>query len=226
MIIIKDLKKDYISGKIPVNALRGINVEFTDGEFTAVAGSSGSGKSTMLNLIGCLDTVTGGSIVIDDVNIVNLNEKEKNRFRLYKIGFIFQSFNLLPVLNIYENVELPMLIIKDITKAERKERVEYFVEEVGLKDYLKRLPSELSGGQQQRVAIARALATKPKIILADEPTANLDSKNGISMIELMHKICITEKTTFLFSTHDDKIIQSAERVLRMQDGQIIEEVNK
>lgn len=223
MIRIQNVTKDYKLGKVDVHALKGITLDIEDGEFTTLAGASGSGKSTLLNLIGCLDTITSGDIYVDDVNIKNLTEKQKNKFRLTEIGFIFQAYNLLPVLSIYENVELPLLIRKDIDKAERKVRVERFIEMVGLKDFAKRRPDELSGGQRQRVAIARALATKPRVVLADEPTANLDSKNGIEMIEIMHKICLEEKTTFLFSSHDDKIIKRAGRVIRIQDGALLED---
>lgn len=220
MIRLKSVKKDYNLGKTVINALRGIDLTIEKGEFVAVAGSSGSGKSTLLNLIGCLDYPTSGQVYIDDIKTNDLPEKQLNRIRLYSIGFIFQSFNLIPVLNIYENVELPLLIMNDITAAERRERVNHFIKEVGLANQVNQKPAELSGGQRQRVAVARALATRPKIVLADEPTANLDSRTGIEIIELMHEINKRELTTFIFSTHDPKVIQRADRIFNLEDGLI------
>jgi putative ABC transport system ATP-binding protein len=212
--------KNYEMGKTVVNALRGIDLIISEGEFVTVAGASGSGKSTLLNLIGCLDKPTSGEIWVGDTKVTELGEKELNKFRLYTVGFIFQSFNLIPVLNISENVELPLLIMKDIKKEERAERVNYFLKAVGLSSEMKRKPSELSGGQRQRVAVARALVTKPRVVLADEPTANLDSKTGIEIIELMHEISRREGTTFVFSTHDPKVMQRADRIFTMEDGLI------
>lgn len=223
MIKVNNVTKTYTLGKTFVNALNGINLEIKDAEFVSLAGASGSGKSTMLNLIGCLDKPTKGEIWIDDIEINKFKEKQLNNIRLHKIGFVFQSFNLIPVLNIYENVELPLLIMKDVSKEERKKRVEHFIEAVGLGKYSRHKPNELSGGQCQRVAIARALVTKPRIVLADEPTANLDSKNGLEVINLMREINKSEKTTFVFSTHDPKIIKSASRVIYIQDGRVSEE---
>ena len=212
--------KNYEMGKTVVNALRGIDLIISEGEFVTVAGASGSGKSTLFNLIGCLDKPTSGEIWVGDTKVTELGEKELNKFRLYTVGFIFQSFNLIPVLNISENVELPLLIMKDIKKEERAERVNYFLKAVGLSSEMKRKPSELSGGQRQRVAVARALVTKPRVVLADEPTANLDSKTGIEIIELMHEISRREGTTFVFSTHDPKVMQRADRIFTMEDGLI------
>ncbi|MDP4180289.1 MAG: ABC transporter ATP-binding protein [Bacillota bacterium] len=220
MIHIHQVKKDYCIGKAFVHALRGINLDIGKGEFLTIAGPSGSGKSTLLNLIGCLDYPSSGEIVINDVSIGGLRDREMNNIRLNTIGFIFQSFNLIPVLNVFENVELPLLIMKGVSAGERKKRVDYFIEAVGLSKQVKQKPSELSGGQRQRVAVARALATKPKIVLADEPTANLDSKTGIEIIELMHEISRRESTTFVFSTHDPKVMQRADRVVRIEDGLI------
>lgn len=217
-VIVKDLKKDYDLGKIKVQALKGIDFTIKSGDFITIAGPSGSGKSTLLNIIGCLDYPTEGEIWLHDVLVSTMTESQLNKIRLHKIGFIFQAFNLIPVLNVFENIELPLLIRKDISAKEKKERVHYFVEEVGLKDHVKHKPAELSGGQQQRVAVARALVKKPEIILADEPTANLDSKTGIEIIELMHKINRIEKTTFIFSSHDQKIIDRANRVFYLEDG--------
>lgn len=222
-INIKQVTKTYNLGKTDVHALRGIDLTIQKGEFVTIAGASGSGKSTLLNLIGCLDYPSSGEVWIEGKRVDDLTEKRLNQLRLNTIGFIFQSFNLIPVLNIYENIELPLLIKKGVTAQEKKERVEHFINEVGLLKQIKQKPSELSGGQRQRVAIARALVTKPKIVLADEPTANLDSNTGIEIIELMHEINKHEDTTFIFSTHDPKIIQRASRVLYLEDGLIIKE---
>lgn len=220
MINIKHVTKSYNLGKTIVPALRGIDLHIGQGEFVTIAGSSGSGKSTLLQLIGCLDYPTSGEVWIRDTKVSDLREKELNRIRLYTIGFIFQSFNLIPVLNVYENVELPLLIMKEVSPAERKERVNYFIQEVGLSGQAKHKPSELSGGQRQRVAIARALVTKPKLVLADEPTANLDFKTGMEIIDLMQEINQREQTTFIFSTHDPKVMQKASRIYHLQDGLI------
>jgi len=221
-----DLVKDYDLGKTVVHALKGVSVEIHGGEFATIAGASGSGKSTMLNLMGCLDHPTQGHVRVADKSVSALGERELNRLRLYSIGFIFQSFNLIPVLNVYENIELPLLIVPHIGPAERRERVMHFMKEVGLENQLRQKPSELSGGQRQRVAVARALVTKPPIVLADEPTANLDSKTGIEIIDLMHQINKEEGTTFIFSTHDPKIIARADRVIHLEDGQLSGENGK
>jgi putative ABC transport system ATP-binding protein len=223
VVRVKDLVKEYDLGQTKVKALQGVSFSLEHGEFVAVAGPSGSGKSTLLNMLGCLDYPTAGEVWIDQTMANNLKEKQLDRLRLYTLGFIFQSFNLIPVLNVYENVELPLLIRKDITAAEKKARVKYFVDEVGLTGQRKQRPAELSGGQRQRVATARALVTKPEIVLADEPTANLDSKTGIEIIELMHEINKREQTTFIFSTHDPKIIERADRILYLEDGKLTEE---
>jgi putative ABC transport system ATP-binding protein len=215
---IKQVTKDYPLGKTVVQALRGVDLNIISGEFVTIAGPSGSGKSTLLNLIGCLDNATTGEVWLGDKKINGQSDGALNKIRLHTIGFIFQSFNLIPVLNVIENVELPLLIMKDVTVEERKERVQHFINAVGLSKQVKQKPAELSGGQRQRVAVARALATKPKIVLADEPTANLDSKTGIEIIDLMHKINREESTTFIFSTHDAKIMQLADRVIMLEDG--------
>jgi putative ABC transport system ATP-binding protein len=222
-VCVQELTKDYDLGKTKVHALRGIDLAVDKGDFITIAGPSGSGKSPLLNLIGCLDYPSSGSVWIGDREVTNLREGALDRIRRTTIGFIFQSFNLIPVLNVFENIELPLLIRKDVSAKERKERVNYFIEEVGLEKQLRQKPSELSGGQRQRVAVARALVTKPSIILADEPTANLDSHNGIEIIELMHEINRREKTTFIFSTHDAKIIERSMRVIYLEDGRIREE---
>ncbi len=218
-----DLKKDYDLGKTKVRALQGVSISIGKGEFVTIAGPSGSGKSTLLNLIGCLDFPTSGEVWIGDMPVSSLNERRLNRIRLRTIGFIFQSFNLIPVLNVYENIELPLLIHPDVSAFERKKRVEALIDAVGLSLQKKQKPAELSGGQRQRVAVARALVTKPAIVLADEPTANLDSKTGIEIIDLMHNINKSDSTSFIFSTHDPKIIQRADRVYYLQDGCLIKE---
>jgi len=222
-IELRNVGKDYKLGKIVVPALKSINLQIGNGEFTVVAGPSGSGKTTLLNLIGCVDTATAGNVIVDTKDTGKMPETKLTDLRLRTIGFIFQTFNLISVLNVYNNVEFPLLIRKDISKQERKDRVLHFLEKVGLHTHLKHRPTELSGGQRQRVAIARALVTKPKIVLADEPTANLDSKTGQSIIDLMRSINAEEKTTFLFSTHDQNIISQAKRVIKLHDGSITED---
>lgn len=221
LVEIKGVTKKYQLEKTEFLALKGIDLEVPQGDFTAIAGCSGSGKSTLLNLIGCLDQSTTGEVWINNMKVDDMSERELDYVRLHTIGFIFQSFNLIPVLNIYENIELPLLIRKDLSKAEKKERVEHFMTCVGLADKRLHKPSELSGGQRQRIAVARALVTKPELVLADEPTANLDSKTGIEIIELMKHINETEQTTFIFSTHDPKVLQYTNHVIKLQDGKIL-----
>jgi putative ABC transport system ATP-binding protein len=220
-IIVKDVKKDYPLGNTKVQALRGIDLKVNRGDFLSIVGSSGSGKTTLLNIIGCIDYATSGSVSIGGEEITKMKDKKLTDLRLYKIGFIFQSFNLIPVLNIRENVEFPLLLMKNISKTERNKRTEKLIEEVGIKDYIKHRPSELSGGQRQRVAIARALVTRPDIVLADEPTANLDSVIGKSILELMKTLNEEEQTTFIFSTHDPDVLQYAKDVVRIKDGRIV-----
>ncbi len=217
-VTVKSLKKIYPLGKTEVHALRGIDLEVSKGEFFVLAGPSGSGKSTLLNIIGCLDHPTEGDVWLEDMEVSRYSDAQLNKVRLYHIGFIFQSFNLIPVLNVYENIELPLLVRRDIRRSERRERVIELIEKVGLTNQVNHRPCELSGGQQQRVAIARALVTKPKIVLADEPTANLDSRSGIEIIELMHQMNRQQSTTFIFSSHDQKIIEMASRVFYLEDG--------
>jgi putative ABC transport system ATP-binding protein len=217
-VSLQSVTKDYYLGKTVVHALRGIDLTIETGDFMVIAGPSGSGKSTLLNLIGCLDYPSSGEVRLEDQLVSEFTETELDRIRRQYLGFVFQSFNLIPVLNVYENIELPLLIRPDITIAERHRRVQYFIEKVGLTGQIKQKPAELSGGQQQRVAVARALVTKPRLVLADEPTANLDSKTGIEVIDLMHEINRTESTTFIFSTHDPKVQQRANRVIFIEDG--------
>ena len=221
VVELKGVKKEYMLGQTRVEALRGVDLSIERGEFLAIAGPSGSGKSTMLNMFGCIDKPTEGSVKIDGTEIEGLSDKELTRYRREKIGFIFQSFNLIPVLNVYENIEFPLLLRRQLSKKERERIVMRFIEEVGLGDRMKNKPYELSGGQRQRVAIARALVTNPLIVLADEPTANLDSETGIKIVELMRTINEEEKTTFIFSTHDAHIMGKARRVVKVLDGSIV-----
>jgi len=221
IVTIKDLWKIYPMGDLEVQALKGINLEISEGDFVAVAGPSGSGKTTLMNIIGLIDSFSRGSLTINNLEINSQKRRELARLRRDLLGFIFQSFNLLPVLNVFENVELPLIISgKGGTKAQRRERVNYLLEEVGLGDRSRHIPTELSGGQQQRVAIARALVTSPRIVIADEPTANLDSGTGEKVLSLMKQINRDEKTTFIFSTHDPEIWKMADHVIFLQDGLI------
>ncbi len=223
IVAVEDVKKVYPLGKTEVHAVKGVSFAIDKGEFVAIVGPSGSGKSTILNLIGCIDTPTSGTVRIDGVATSSLKDRALTRLRHEALGFIFQSFNLIPVLNVYENIEFPLLLGKSTTnKAETREWLEYLVRAVGLEAFRKHKPSELSGGQRQRVAIARALAGRPKIVLADEPTANLDSETGKSIIELMRSMNEELKTTFIFSTHDGQIMEAADRLIRLHDGRIAE----
>jgi putative ABC transport system ATP-binding protein len=219
-IILENVKKNYQLGKVQGPALKGVDLRIDAGEFTVIAGPSGSGKTTILNLIGCVDTASEGRVVVGGQETGLLREKQLTDLRLYTIGFIFQSFNLIPVLNVVDNVEFPLLLQNKLSPKARRERVQHFIHRVGLEQHAHHRPSELSGGQRQRVAIARALVTRPQIVLADEPTANLDSATGQNIIDLMKEINQSEKTTFLFSTHDHSIMNQARRIIRLHDGQI------
>ena len=219
VVKINDVHKRYLLGKTEVHALRGISLGVEKGEFLAVVGPSGSGKTTLLNLIGCLDEPTSGTIFINHRDISHLRDTEATRLRLYTFGFIFQSFNLIPVLSACENVEFPLLLLKK-SPGKRRKRVERVLSEVGLTQFSHHKPDELSGGQRQRIAIARALVTDPEIILADEPTANLDSETGHSIIDVMLRINKDDKTTFIFSTHDPRIMEHASRKIILTDGTI------
>ncbi len=221
-ISLENVKKNYQLDKVTVSALKGIDLKIEAGEFTVIAGPSGSGKTTILNLIGCVDTASEGRVVVSGQETGRLSEKQLTDLRLHTIGFIFQSFNLIPVLNVVDNVEFPLLLQNKLNPKERRDQVMRFIDRVGLSQYAHHRPSELSGGQRQRVAIARALVTKPQIVLADEPTANLDSVTGQTIIDLMKEINQAEKTTFLFSTHDHSIMNQARRIIRLQDGLIQE----
>ncbi|MCL2802047.1 MAG: ABC transporter ATP-binding protein [Treponema sp.] len=221
MTVIKaeNVVKDYGVGGQVVNALRGVNLEFAGGEFSAIAGPSGSGKSTFLHLAGCLDTLTDGSMIIGGCDTANMQRKQLALLRRHSIGFIFQAYNLIPVLSVEENISFPLTLM-GVEKKEIKERTAKVLNDVGLDGMQKRRPKEMSGGQQQRVAIARALVKKPALILADEPTANLDSKIGREILELMLALNKSEGTTFVFSTHDQMVMDYARRLVRIRDGQI------
>lgn len=214
------VKKSYQQGKIEVPALRGIDLTVEQGEFTTIFGPSGSGKTTLLNMLGCLDTPTEGEICLNGRKISDLSKKDLAMTRRYNIGFIFQNYNLIPVLTAYENVEFALRLIEDSSEKQIKEKVLKMLEEVGLKGLETRRPNELSGGEKQRVAIARALVKEPKIVLADEPTANLDSKTGIEVIKIMVKMNQELGTTFIFSTHDPQIMKYAKRLINLKDGMI------
>jgi putative ABC transport system ATP-binding protein len=226
IVRIENVVKEYPLGKLVVRALRGVDLNIDRGEFTTIAGPSGSGKTTLLNLIGCVDVPTSGLVEIDGASTSSLDDKALTRLRLHKIGFIFQSFNLVSVLDLYQNVEFPLLLQGGLTKKERETRVRDMVDKVGLTPQLRQRPNELSGGQRQRVAIARALVTKPKLVLADEPTANLDSVTGMAIIELMRTMNQKESTTFIFSTHDAKVMEHASRIVHIIDGAIASDEQK
>jgi putative ABC transport system ATP-binding protein len=218
VVRIEHVFKDYHLGEQTVHALNDITWSIDAGVFLAISGPSGSGKTTLLNLIGCIDKPTSGKIFINEEDVSEQSANELADLRSRSIGFIFQTFNLLPVLSAAENVEYPLLRRTDISAEERKKRVDYFLDIVGLTQFAKHRPNQLSGGQRQRVAIARALAIKPSIVLADEPTANLDKATGREILSLMKKINRHLKTTFIFSTHDQKVIDRADRLVQMEDG--------
>ncbi|NMB00781.1 MAG: ABC transporter ATP-binding protein [Firmicutes bacterium] len=223
IVELENVRKVYTLGKAEVHALRGVTFSIEKGDFASIIGPSGSGKSTILNLIGCIDQPTAGRVSINGTCTEGLKDKQLTTLRHETVGFIFQSFNLIPVLNVYENIEFPLLVGKNRgNKKETKEWIEFLIEAVGLANHMHHKSNELSGGQRQRVAIARALVTKPEIILADEPTANLDSKTGQSIIELMKKMNADLNTTFIFSTHDATIMDIADHVIRLLDGLVVE----
>ncbi len=218
IIEITNLKKNYPLGNTTVKALRGIDLEIPEGDFISIVGPSGSGKTTLLNVIGCIDRASEGSVKVGGTEITDLSDREITDIRLNKIGFIFQTFNLIPVLNVIENVEFPLLLMKKYSKSEVRGRAEKLIDAVGLSDHMKHRPAELSGGQRQRVAIARALVTNPDIVLADEPTANLDSVTGDQILDLMKEMNRMEKTTFIFSTHDENVLKYASDIVKIKDG--------
>lgn len=222
IVQVRDLKRTYQQGTTTVRALDGVDLEIDSGEFTVLMGSSGSGKTTLLNSIGGLDTPTSGSVVVDGTDLASLSKGALSDLRLAKLGFVFQSYNLIPVLSAYENAEF-VLLLQGVPPAERRTRVMETLKNVGLEGMEDRRPGELSGGQQQRVAVARAIAGKPTLVLADEPTANLDSKTGHALIELMKTLNEEHGITFIFATHDPKVMDAAKRVIRMEDGKILED---
>jgi putative ABC transport system ATP-binding protein len=221
MTVVKAEKvvKDYGLNGQAVHALRGITLEFEKGDFAAIAGPSGSGKSTFLHLAGCLDTLTGGAMSVGGEDVANLSKKQLALLRRNSIGFIFQAYNLIPVLSAEENIGFPLTLL-GVERKTIRDRVALVLAQVGLEGMEKRRPKEMSGGQQQRVAIARALVKRPALILADEPTANLDSKTGREILELMEQLNQSEGTTFIFSTHDQMVMDHARRIIRIRDGQI------
>ena len=221
----KDVSKIYNPDTIPVNALNKVNLDIEKGEFTAIVGPSGSGKTTLLNVIGGLDDASEGSVMIDGSDILKLSGGKLIDFRLRHIGFVFQAYNLIPVLSAKENIEFIMLLQNWPTKK-REDRTKEMLEAVGLKDKSGSKPSQLSGGQQQRVAVARALASKPRFVLADEPTANLDSKSAENLLDIMLKLNEEEHITFIFSTHDPRVIKRARRVITLEDGKVVSDIKQ
>jgi putative ABC transport system ATP-binding protein len=219
LIKLNSVSKIYDGSSVPVKALNDISISIEAGEFTAVVGPSGSGKTTLLNMIGGLDVPTSGKIIVDDVDISTYKPDELVNFRLHHIGFVFQAYNLIPVFTAKENVEFIMLL-QGLSKEEREKRAEDLLTSVGLGDRLNSIPSKLSGGQQQRVAVARALASKPSFVLADEPTANLDSVTADSLLDLMEELNHKHQMTFVFSTHDRRVIERAHRVITLRDGAV------
>ncbi len=220
IVSVRNVTKNYQLGKTVVPALRDVSLDVGEGEFLSIAGPSGSGTTTLLNLVGCVDTPTAGTVVVAGSDTGRLSERALTNLRLHTIGFIFQSFNLVSVLSVFQNVEFPLLLQGTLSKAERGRRVLELVDAVGLSEHVRHRPSELSGGQRQRVAIARALVTRPKLVLADEPTANLDSATGANIIDLMRDMNRRDGTTFVFSTHDPKVMAHANAVVRIADGRI------
>ncbi len=227
IVSVQDVSKTYMLGKTVVPALRGVTLDIEKGEFLSIAGPSGSGKTTLLNLIGCVDTATRGTVLVGGKDTGKLGERQLTELRLHTIGFIFQSFNLVQVLSVFQNVEFPLLLQGKLSRREREARVMGLLEAVGIGGYREHRPSELSGGQRQRVAVARALVTRPALVLADEPTANLDSQTGATIIDLRKEMNRRDGTTFIFSTHDPKVMSHASAVIRIADGQLVgrEELN-
>ncbi len=219
LIEIDNVFKDYSLGRTTIHALKGVSLSVEAGEFTSIVGPSGCGKTTMLNLIGCIDRPTSGTIIFDGLAISAIGDDAEAALRLAKIGFIFQSFNLVPVLSIAENIEIPLMLSRR-PRIERKRRVEELVALVGLEEYATHKPDELSGGQRQRVAIARALANEPRLVIADEPTANLDGVTGEAILQAMKELNEKKGVTFIFSTHDPRVMSFAKRIVRLRDGEI------
>lgn len=225
VIEVKELKKIYNNSEVVVNALNGIDLTIEQGEFTAIVGPSGSGKTTFLNMLGGLDSPSEGKIAIGGTDIQHLSSRQLIDFRLHNIGFVFQAYNLIPVLTAIENVEFIMQM-QGVSKQERIQRAKELLNQVGLGERVNSRPNKLSGGQQQRVAVARALASKPKFVLADEPTANLDSKATENLLQIMEELNRKENITFIFSTHDQRVVNKARRVITLEDGKIISDIRK
>ena len=221
----RDLEKVYDDSKVAVHALRVVNLEVHEGEFMALSGPSGSGKTTLLNIIGALDHPSSGTVQVAGEDLSRFSKSELSRLRLNRIGFIFQAYNLIPVLTARENVEYVMLL-QGVDEQERIERSEAILVDVGLEDYINARPNEMSGGQQQRVAVARAIVSNPDVVLADEPTANLDSKTASSLLEMMREMNETHRATFVFSTHDRLVMDYARRLVKLRDGQVEEDIDK
>ena len=220
LIVAENIHKYYQGGEIRVTALKGVSFEIEPSSFVSFVGPSGSGKTTLLNLIGCLDKPTDGRLTVADTDVLHLDRKGCASFRGSNIGFIFQDFNLLPVLTVYENIEYPLLMVQSVPALEREKRVNALLGAVGMAEQKNKYPDQISGGQKQRVAVARALVTNPKLVLADEPTANLDHKTAYMVIDLMKKMRDEFKTTFIFSTHDQKIVGEAEILYTLEDGEL------
>ena len=225
IVEVTDVKKEYKQGDIVVPALRGVTLAIEEGEFTALMGPSGSGKTTLLNLIGGLDAPSGGHIVVAGTDLATVGGSGRSKMRLERLGFVFQAYNLIPVLSAYENAEF-VLLLRGVPEKERRERVMRVLAEVGLEGLEKRRPSELSGGQQQRVAVARAIVGEPALVLADEPTANLDTRTGDALLDTMRDLNERLRVTFLFATHDPNVMERATRVVRLVDGRVAEDIRK
>ena len=221
LVAARQLEKTYITGDIKVNAIRGVDFTIEPASFVSFIGPSGSGKSTLLNMIGCLDPPTGGSLTVAGEDIATLDRNQAADFRGKNIGFVFQDFNLIPVLTVFENVEYPLLMVQKWTPHERKKRVTALLDSVGMGDQADKYPSQISGGQKQRVAVARALVTNAKLVLADEPTANLDRETANRIITLMRQMKDEFGTTFIFSTHDPKVVKNAEIIFTIEDGKLM-----
>ena len=223
MITNEHVNKVYKMGEVDLTVIKDLNLQISHGEFVAIVGPSGSGKSTVLNLLGCLDKPTTGKVIIDGTDVTQLDITALADFRGKNIGFIFQSFNLIPVLSVYENIEYPLIMIQNLAQKERNERIMELLKDVDMLDQKDKFPDQLSGGQRQRVAIARALVTKPKIVFADEPTANLDTKTSNQIITLMRNIQQEFNTTFIFATHDEKIVTAVDRIITLIDGVVTDD---
>jgi putative ABC transport system ATP-binding protein len=221
LILAQNISKDYLVGEIAIKALKGVSFEIESASFISFVGPSGSGKTTLLNLIGCLDKPTEGTLSVAGTDVLHLDRKQSASFRGNHLGFIFQDFNLIPVLTVFENIEYPLLMVQKVAANERRKRVLTLLEAVGMIEQKDKYPDQISGGQKQRVAVARALVTNPKLVLADEPTANLDHATAFTVINLMKEMKDQMKTTFVFSTHDQKIVGEAEVIYSLEDGELV-----